>query len=69
MCPNYAEATRFSVDVSVSKKSGILGISASFQILSDKKNQDKTRAFLYWVYTIDALSDRDIDCDGEGIFG
>ena len=27
------------------------------------------RAFLYQVYTIIALTDRDIDRDGEGIFG
>lgn len=27
------------------------------------------RAFIYQVYTIVALTDRDIDWDGEGIFG
>jgi hypothetical protein len=35
MFPNYVGATRFSVDVSVSKKTEILGISTGFQILSD----------------------------------
>jgi len=33
----------FSEDVSVSKKSEMLGIPAGFQIVSDKKNEDKTK--------------------------